>query len=110
MWSISCRYDYNFLNYLTYCAVSFSINLQFHYHDGVFPFLTRFFHEDFFRPTDRFARTACPFPVVFAADEQTMIVSAAPQVVSELDTPAAVSVVDGEEMRPQHRALTCPNH
>ncbi|EFH5334509.1 TonB-dependent receptor, partial [Escherichia coli] len=31
-------------------------------------------------------------PVVFAADEQTMIVSAAPQVVSELDTPAAVSV------------------
>ncbi len=28
-----------------------------------------------------------------------MIVSAAPQVVSELDTPAAVSVVDGEEMR-----------
>lgn len=52
-----------------------------------------------FRPTDRFARTACPFPVVFAADEQTMIVSAAPQVVSELDTPAAVSVVDGEEMR-----------
>ena len=38
-------------------------------------------------------------PVVFAADEQTMIVSAAPQVVSELDTPAAVSVVDGEEMR-----------
>lgn len=29
-----------------------------------------------------------------------MIVSAAPQVVSELDTPAAVSVVDGEEMRP----------
>lgn len=39
-------------------------------------------------------------PVVFAADEQTMIVSATPQVVSELDTPAAVSVVDGEEMRP----------
>ncbi len=38
-------------------------------------------------------------PVVFAADEQTMIVSAAPQVISELDTPAAVSVVDGEEMR-----------
>lgn len=38
-------------------------------------------------------------PVVFAADEQTMIVSAAPQVVSELDTPAAVSVVNGEEMR-----------
>ncbi|MBW6087799.1 Plug domain-containing protein [Escherichia coli] len=28
-----------------------------------------------------------------------MIVSAAPQVISELDTPAAVSVVDGEEMR-----------
>ncbi|NYY75051.1 hypothetical protein DMI60_09520 [Escherichia coli] len=40
------------------------------------------------------------FPRCFAADEQTMIVSAAPQVVSELDTPAAVSVVDGEEMRP----------
>ncbi|EFA5104347.1 hypothetical protein EZ115_22365 [Escherichia coli] len=28
---------------LTYCAVSFSINLQFHYHDGVFPFLTWLF-------------------------------------------------------------------
>ncbi|MBW6086157.1 hypothetical protein KZ779_06980 [Escherichia coli] len=28
-------------------------------------------------------------PVVFAADEQTMIVSAAPQVVSELDTPSS---------------------
>lgn len=109
MWSISCRYDYNFLNYLTYRAVSFSINLQFYYHDGVFPFLTRLFHEDF--PSDRpFARTACPFPRCFAADEQTMIVSAAPQVISELDTPAAVSVVDGEEMRPQHRALTCLNH
>ncbi|EFK52096.1 hypothetical protein HMPREF9535_01042 [Escherichia coli MS 78-1] len=43
MWSISCRYDYNFLNYLTYRAVSFSINLQFHYHNGVFPFLTWLF-------------------------------------------------------------------
>ena len=35
----------------------------------------------------------------FAADEQTLIVSATPQTVSELDTPAAVSVVNGEEMR-----------
>ena len=35
----------------------------------------------------------------FAADEQTLIVSATPQAVSELDTPAAVSVVNGEEMR-----------
>nr|WP_318381678.1 TonB-dependent receptor PqqU [uncultured Enterobacter sp.] len=35
----------------------------------------------------------------FAADEQTMIVSATPHTVSELDTPAAVSVVQGEEMR-----------
>ncbi len=34
-----------------------------------------------------------------AADEQTLIVSATPQTVSELDTPAAVSVVNGEEMR-----------
>lgn len=44
-------------------------------------------------------------PVVFAplsamsAEEQTMIVSATPQTVSELDTPAAVSVVNGEDMR-----------
>lgn len=30
---------------------------------------------------------------------QTLIVSATPQSVSELDTPAAVSVVDGEDMR-----------
>lgn len=44
-------------------------------------------------------------PVVFgplsamAADEQTLIVSATPQTVSELDTPAAVSVVSGDDMR-----------
>ncbi|HIB6209299.1 TPA: TonB-dependent receptor PqqU [Klebsiella pneumoniae] len=34
-----------------------------------------------------------------AADEQTMVVTAAPNTVSELDTPAAVSVVNGDEMR-----------
>ena len=34
-----------------------------------------------------------------AADEQTMVVTAAPTTVSELDTPAAVSVVNGHEMR-----------
>ncbi|WP_270195869.1 TonB-dependent receptor PqqU [Klebsiella pneumoniae] len=34
-----------------------------------------------------------------AADEQTMVVAAAPTTVSELDTPAAVSVVNGDEMR-----------
>ncbi|HCT4964955.1 TPA: TonB-dependent receptor [Citrobacter koseri] len=34
-----------------------------------------------------------------AEDEQTMIVSATPQTVSELDTPAAVTVVEGEDMR-----------
>lgn len=100
MWSISYRYDYNFLNYLTYCAVLFSINLQFYYHDGVFPF----FNLAFFMKIFSVRQTVLPAllvlsPVVFAADEQTMIVSAAPQVVSELDTPAAVSVVDGEEMR-----------
>ncbi|MFA4158568.1 TonB-dependent receptor PqqU [Enterobacter hormaechei] len=44
-------------------------------------------------------------PVIFgplsamAADEQPLIVSATPQTVSELDTPAAVSVVSGEDMR-----------
>ena len=44
-------------------------------------------------------------PVIFApvtavsAEEQTMIVSATPQTVSELDTPAAVSVVNGDDMR-----------
>ncbi|HEM7929528.1 TPA: TonB-dependent receptor [Citrobacter braakii] len=32
-------------------------------------------------------------------NDQTLIVSASPQSVSELDTPAAVSVVDGEDMR-----------
>ncbi|MFE4110141.1 TonB-dependent receptor PqqU [Kosakonia sp. YIM B13611] len=36
----------------------------------------------------------------YAADnEQTMIVSAAPQTVSELDSPAAVSVVQGDDIR-----------
>ncbi|SXN16271.1 tonB-dependent receptor yncD [Klebsiella pneumoniae] len=34
-----------------------------------------------------------------AADEQTMVVTAAPTTVSELDTPAGVSVVNGDEMR-----------
>ena len=34
-----------------------------------------------------------------AADEQTMVVTAAPTTVSELDTPAAISVVNGDEMR-----------
>ncbi|EPJ9580843.1 TonB-dependent receptor PqqU [Klebsiella pneumoniae] len=34
-----------------------------------------------------------------AADEQSMVVTAAPTTVSELDTPAAVSVVNGDEMR-----------
>lgn len=34
-----------------------------------------------------------------AADEQTMVVTSAPTTVSELDTPAAVSVVNGDEMR-----------
>lgn len=34
-----------------------------------------------------------------ASGEQTMIVSAAPQAVSELDSPAAVSVVQGDEDR-----------
>ncbi|EPK2267491.1 TonB-dependent receptor PqqU [Klebsiella pneumoniae] len=34
-----------------------------------------------------------------AADEQTMVVTAAPTTVSELDTTAAVSVVNGDEMR-----------
>ncbi|HBT1570718.1 TonB-dependent receptor PqqU [Klebsiella pneumoniae] len=34
-----------------------------------------------------------------ASDEQTMVVTAAPTTVSELDTPAAVSVVNGDEMR-----------
>ncbi|HHU0564632.1 TPA: TonB-dependent receptor PqqU [Klebsiella pneumoniae] len=34
-----------------------------------------------------------------AADEQTMVVTTAPTTVSELDTPAAVSVVNGDEMR-----------
>lgn len=54
--------------------------------------------------------TAVPalfLPLVFASpvmaddmtDTQTMIVSASPQAISELDTPAAVSVVDGDEMR-----------
>lgn len=38
-------------------------------------------------------------PFSWASDEQTLIVTAAPQTVSELDTPAAVSVVDGEDMR-----------
>ncbi|MRS15824.1 TonB-dependent receptor [Enterobacteriaceae bacterium RIT691] len=40
-----------------------------------------------------------PLADALAADEQTMVVSATPQTVSELDTPAAVSVVDGDDMR-----------
>ncbi|KOQ99730.1 TonB-dependent receptor PqqU [Pluralibacter gergoviae] len=41
-----------------------------------------------------------PFtPFSQADDSQTMIVTAAPQGISELDTPAAVSVVNGDDMR-----------
>ncbi|MGE6092774.1 TonB-dependent receptor PqqU [Klebsiella pneumoniae] len=39
------------------------------------------------------------FAAAQAVDEQTMVVTAAPTTVSELDTPAAVSVVNGDEMR-----------
>lgn len=48
------------------------------------------------------ALPALLLPLIAAAqtaDEQTMEVTAAPTTVSELDTPAAVSVVNGDEMR-----------
>ena len=48
------------------------------------------------------ALPALLLPLIAAAqtaDEQTMVVTAAPTTVSELDTPAAVSVVNGNEMR-----------
>lgn len=48
------------------------------------------------------ALPALLLPLIAAAqtaDEQTMVVTAAPTTVSELDTPAAVSVVNGDEMR-----------
>lgn len=40
-----------------------------------------------------------PGAVIAAENEQTMVVTATPGTVSELDTPAAVSVVYGDEMR-----------
>ncbi|HDU4294780.1 TPA: TonB-dependent receptor PqqU [Klebsiella variicola subsp. variicola] len=48
------------------------------------------------------ALPALLLPLIAAAqtaDERTMVVTAAPTTVSELDTPAAVSVVNGDEMR-----------
>ncbi|WP_369136254.1 TonB-dependent receptor PqqU [Klebsiella variicola] len=48
------------------------------------------------------ALPALLLPLIAAAqtaDEQTMVVTAAPTTVSELDTPAAVNVVNGDEMR-----------
>lgn len=48
------------------------------------------------------ALPALLLPLIAAAqtaDEQTMVVTAAPTTVSELDTPAAVSVVNGDVMR-----------
>ncbi|ENS4776693.1 TonB-dependent receptor [Klebsiella variicola] len=48
------------------------------------------------------ALPALLLPLIAAAqtaDEQTMVVTAAPTTVSELDIPAAVSVVNGDEMR-----------
>lgn len=48
------------------------------------------------------ALPALLLPLIAAAqtaDEQTMVVTAAPTTVSELDTPAVVSVVNGDEMR-----------
>ena len=38
-------------------------------------------------------------PFAQAADGQTLLVTASPQGISELDTPAAVSVVNGDDMR-----------
>lgn len=55
------------------------------------------------------ALPALLLPLIAAAqtaDEQTMVVTAAPTTVSELDTPAAVSVVNGDEMR---QAAPCVN-
>ena len=43
-------------------------------------------------------------PTAIAA-EQTMVVTAAPSAVSELDTPAAVSVVNGDEMRQDRKSV-----
>lgn len=69
--------------------------------------LVRFYINRFLIMKSTLARQATlPFLLLpaaltpaFAADEQTMIVSATPDTVSELDTPAAVSVVQGDDMR-----------
>lgn len=51
-------------------------------------------------PALLFPLTFSPFlQAASAPNEQTMIVTATPQTVSELDTPAAVSVIEGEDMR-----------
>jgi iron complex outermembrane receptor protein len=60
------------------------------------------FDENPFRARRRAPRSAFAADLRRAnrsADEQTMVVTAAPTAVSELDTPAAVSVVNGDEMR-----------
>ena len=66
-------------------------------------FLTGLLHENYYCPqgiTTPAVRSRHFGPLsAMAADEQTLIVSATPQTVSELDTPAAVSVVSGEDMR-----------
>lgn len=65
---------------------------------------------DIFMKITSVSQRLCPallFPLTFSPllqaastpDEQTMIVSATPQTVSELDTPAAVSVIEGDDMR-----------
>ncbi len=52
-----------------------------------------------------YAPLAFLLPVAFshaqaaATNEQTMIVTAAPGGISELDTPASVSVVNGDDLR-----------
>ena len=73
-WSISCRYDYNFSIANVLCRFIFHKFTPFITMTAFSHSLTPAFHEDFFRSTDRFARTTCPFPRCFAADEQTMIV------------------------------------
>lgn len=97
-----CRYDLLIFSPLTYCAVSFLHKFTIYCHDGVFLFLTRFFHEDFSCPTD--CSHCWSFPRCFA-DKQTMIV-ASHVGGFELEHGSSKRWRRGDV--PQHRVLTCP--
>lgn len=106
MWSISFLQSLTFTKCAVIVFITFTKDLTYIHRFQLIWFeffLTGLLHENYYCPqgiTTPAVRSVIFGPLsAMAADEQTLIVSATPQTVSELDTPAAVSVVSGEDMR-----------